>query len=122
MKNDVVVSYEAQLKVNRELRTKYDSPLIKWYDTNMTKTEKYKFGLMTYDEFVAWQQELHEKMLNGELDTDDSSTDTSDTGSTNHTFWEDDDGDRENISADDYAAFLAANNIDVSNKNAIDFN
>ena len=121
MKSDVIVSNEAQLKANRDLRTKYDSPLIKWYDTNMTKTEKYKFGLMTYDEFVAWQQELHEKMLNGELDTDDSSTDTSDTGSTNHTFWEDDDGDRENISADDYAAFLAANNIDVSNKNAIDF-
>lgn len=118
MGKDIDPSYEAQLRSNRDLRTKYESPLIKWYDTNLTKYEKYQWGYMTYDEYVLWQQELLERQQAGELDLDDSSD--SDTTSGNHTFWEDDEGDRENISASDYEAFLAANNIDVSNKNAID--
>lgn len=119
MKKDIDPSYEAQLRSNRDLRAKYESPLIKWYDTNLTKYEKYKWGYMTYDEYVLWQKELLEKQQAGELESElDDSSDSNTSGS--HTFWEDDDGDRENISASDYEAFLAANNIDVSNKNAID--
>ena len=142
------VAYGTEMSVeqrNRELRTKYKSPLIKWYQATMTKEEKYKLGMMTVDEYYEWQAELaaeeeakkaeeahsdEKKPDHGKLtayleklvaagpvkDSEDSEEEHK-----NHTFWEDDDGDRSNMSNDSYAAFLAQNGVDVSNSNTVDF-
>lgn len=85
---------------------KYRSPLIKWFHTTMTKEEKYKLGLLSYDEYAEWQKELEaeEKPDN-----------------TPNTFWKDDTETRDNISQESYEDFLANNSIDVSNKTAVDF-
>lgn len=125
MKKEVNVTYDAQFKVNRELRSRYVSPLIKWYDTNMSKSERYRYGLMGYDEFVAWQQEAAAKQAaEEEAEATTTASSTSDSGagtSYGHTFWEDDEGDRQNISDKEYMEFLAKNNIDIGSKSALGY-
>lgn len=89
-----------------EYTKKYKSPLIKWYTTNISNEDKLRLGLMTYPEYVAWQQELMKEAAGA-------------AGS--NTFWKDDTEVRENMSTDDYESFLSQNSIDVSNRTAVDF-
>ena len=139
MKNVVSVTNEILLQRNRELRTRYTSPLIKWYQATMTKEEKFKLGMMTYEEFNEWQEELaQEEALKAEeeaakaestnediKDADNNETSSEESAaistpeSTNHTFWEDDTEDRDNLSNASYEEFLKSNGLDVSNKNTV---
>jgi len=96
---------DEELKIFEKLyNNKYRSPLIKWYQTTMTKEEKFKLGLLTYEEYLEWQEELA-RNANGDSDT----------------FWRNDDANRENLSKEEYDDFLANNSIDIANKSAVDF-
>lgn len=109
----------------------------------MTKEDKFKLGLMGYEEYMEWQEELAEEAarqaeleamgaaaeeLLGEIgnlgegvsESTESEKPATEKKSGNHTFWEDDDGDRENVSKEEFDNFLAQNSIDVSNSTAID--
>lgn len=113
MGKGVEITNDMLIKRNKDLRCRYISPLIKWYQATMSKEEKYKLGLMTYDEYLEWQEEL------ANAPEELESADTEGSESVNHTFWEDDDGDRENLSSDSYSDFLAENGLDISNKNTV---
>lgn len=99
-------------------------PIIKWYNVKMTYEEKFKFGHLTYPEYLAWMEELaaKEKAENGESDTAAQTEGTTEaqTESTGHTFWANDAGERTNVSSDEYAEFLSKNNVDVTNHNTVD--
>lgn len=94
--------------------------LIKWYEVKMTYEEKYRFGLLTYGEYIEWMQELQDAetvndtqevaCASGELTEDDKGT-----------FWHKDGGERKNVSSGDYTEFLSENHVDVSNRNTVDF-
>lgn len=86
---------------------RYKSPLIKWYTTNISNEDKFRLGLMTYPEYLAWQEELAREVAEADSGSD--------------TFWRGDTGNRENMSEDEYEDFLSQNSIDVSNRTAIDF-
>jgi len=101
--------------INNAYNQKYKSPLIKWYNTSMTYEEKYKLGLLTYPEYLEWQKELAEEAAKKEA------AETEATSMHSDTFWQNDTTDRSNISSDEYNDFLNNNNIDVSNKTAVDF-
>lgn len=86
---------------------RYKSPLVKWYMTNISNEDKFRLGLMTYPEYLAWQEELAREAAGA--------------GGGSDTFWRDDTESRENMSADDYESFLSQNSIDISNRTAVDF-
>ncbi len=88
---------------NKARRSKYESPLIKWFQTSGNPEDTLEIDSDKNDKFEALGLKKIEK--------DDGK---------NHTFWENDGGDRENLSNDAYDDFLAQNNIDVSNMNAVD--
>lgn len=79
------------------------SPVIKWYETNLTYEEKYRFGKLTPQEYMEWMQELCKK-------TEEES----------HTFWQNDTEERSNISNSKYEEFLANNHVDISNDTTVD--
>lgn len=105
MKRGIEIPNEILIKRNRALRNQYHSPLLKWYSTNMSYEDKYKFGYLTQDEFVLWQEELAREAEEEKV---------------NHTFWENDTEDRKNMSEDSYENFLNENGVDVRNKNRVD--
>ena len=74
--------------------------LIKRYQIDYSYEQKFKLGIMTPAEYA------HKAAQSS--------------GKKDHTFWEDDEGVRENVSDRDYETFLAMNNLDVSNENAVD--
>ena len=88
---------------NKARRSKYESPLIKWFQTSGNPEDTLEIDSDKNDKFEALGLKKIEK--------DDGK---------NHTFWENDGEDRENLSNDAYDDFLAQNNIDVSNMNAVD--
>lgn len=81
---------------------KMNGSLIKWYQIKMTYEEKYRFGLLTYPEYLEWVESLKT------------------TPTTSDTFWKNDQGERTNVSNEDYQSFLAENSIDVSNTTTLD--
>lgn len=86
------------------------NPIIKLYQQKLSYEEKYKLGILTYPEYVQWQQELMEEQEKEKEKSEEGST-----------FWSADGGNRDNISDDDYNDFLAQNNIDVTNSTYVDF-
>ncbi|MBP5151975.1 MAG: hypothetical protein ILP13_03545 [Lachnospiraceae bacterium] len=84
--------------------------LVKWYQQKMSYEEKYRMGLLTYPEYLEWQQEL--------MNAEEAKTTPVEEGST---FWSGDTELRSNISNSDYEDFLAQNNVDVSNSTTVDF-
>ena len=84
--------------------------IIKRYQIDYSYEQKYKLGIITAAEFMVWQSELAQKASEDEK-----------TPHKNHTFWEDDEGVRENVSNAEYDNFLAQNQIDVSNTTSFDF-
>ena len=129
MRKEAEVTTEVLLRRNRDLRTQYSTPLIKWFEATMSRADRYKMGLMSMDEFNEWQEDLaagKEDEIDafiigdgaGESAPKDMASEAEE--KTNHTFWEDDDGDRENLDQDSYEAFLAQNGLNVSNMNALD--
>ncbi len=86
------------------------NPIIKLYQQKLSYEEKYKLGILTYPEYVQWQQELMEQEKEKESKAEEGST-----------FWSADGGNRDNISTEDYNDFLEQNHIDVTNRTYVDF-
>jgi len=91
---------------------KFTGNILKWYNVKMSYEEKYRFGLLTYEEFCAWQYELMEMAQTGQTDVSAAESDEH--------FWDGDTNTRVNLSADDYSTFLETNDIDVSNNTTLD--
>lgn len=96
--------------------------------------QKYELGIMTEYEYMLWQEELAKKAeddrqmaenvaiseeeaaaLSAIIDNDEK------VDMSKKTFWEGEEGDRENLSDDVYEKFLEQNMIDVSNKTTASF-
>ena len=97
--------------------------VVKWYNVKMSYEDKYRFGHITYEEYCAWMYEL----MNAPQETQESSAETQSGGSVyaassaGETFWNGDQQERTNLSANDYNDFLSSNAVDVSNRNTVDF-
>lgn len=101
---------EKLFRFDQEYSKKYTSPLIKWYQQDLSYEEKYKLGLLTPQEYELWQAELAKESAHEKRGANGSDT-----------FWSGDQEDRENVSQDEYADILSAAGVDVSNKTSIDF-
>lgn len=107
------ITYDASHAKAGELpKFRPSGPIIKWYNVKMTYEEKFRFGLLTYPEYCAWMQEIAEAQ-NEEAEKKPSS-------GGGKTFWANDDGERMNVSADEFSDFLSQNNIDVTNNATVD--
>ncbi len=84
--------------------------IIKRYQIDYSFEQKFKLGIITGPEYMAWQAQLYEESLQKEEKSEKK----------NHTFWEDDEGIRENVSEADYDSFLAVNDLNVSNNAMVD--
>ncbi len=96
--------YENAETDGKPIQNKVYGTIIKWYQVKMSYEEKYRFGVITYPEFLEWQQELMKE--GSEQDTP-------------NTFWAHDDALRQNVSSADYSSFLNQNNIDISNNTTL---
>ena len=96
-------------------------PIIKWYETKLTYKDKYRFGLLSYQEYCDWAAKNFDENASGYPDDEDTST-KEDTQKPNDgkTFWANDEEERTNLSHDDYEDFLSNNSIDTSNKSSVD--
>lgn len=92
---------------------KFTGNILKWYNVKMSYEEKYRFGVLTYEEYCAWQYELM-CMASGT-----TTQNQADALSEDEHFWDSDANARLNLSQDDYSSFLANNNIDVSNNTTL---
>ncbi len=88
------------------------STIIKRYQIDYSFEQKYKLGIMTPSEYMAWQAQLFEEAQKKQSEAA--------AGRKDHTFWEDDEGVRENVSDADYNSFLSTNGLDVSNNAMVD--
>ncbi|MBP5599787.1 MAG: hypothetical protein J6X48_05875 [Lachnospiraceae bacterium] len=86
-------------------------PIIKKWQVKMSFADKYRFGVLTYPEYLEWMQELAEEAAQEEKPKKKAES---------NTFWANDDGERENLSNADYEKFLAENAINVSNNTTLD--
>ena len=86
-------------------------PVIKKWQVKMSYADKYRFGVLTYPEYLEWMQELAEEAAQEEKPKKKAES---------NTFWANDDGERENLSNADYEKFLAENAINVSNNTTLD--
>ena len=97
------------------------NPVIKWYQTNMTYEEKYRFGHITYEEYCAWMYELmNQAQAEAQAEAAQESN-TQNASGEGGTFWHNDQAERTNISSTDYNDFLSQNDVDISNRSTIDF-
>ena len=105
---------KSDLKVVKE-----PTHIVKWYETEMSIEDKARFNLLTYPEYVQWVNEQLEKQR-AEMGAEGAcgATGSADGRST---FWENDTEERTNVDSSEYEAFLDKNNIDVSNRTAVDF-
>lgn len=79
--------------------------------------QKYKLGILTAEEYAMWMHQLaDEKRKEAEAQRKKAKAGSGHS----HTFWEDDEGDRMNVSNDAFDKFLAENNLDVSNTTSVD--
>lgn len=114
------------LEVTRAWNISPSTKIIKWYQTKLTYEEKYRFGHLTYPEYIEWQNELYLQYCEeNNLNPDGTPASESELGdkaynATSSTFWKDDTSARNNVSSDEYNDFLSENNIDVSNNNTVD--
>ena len=102
---------------------KIEGPIIKAHQTAISYAEKYRLGILTYPEYLMWQAQIMLGLAdtnaqgNTEAATDSTASASSDSAGR---FWENDSGIRQNVSEDDYEAFLRNNSIDVSNNTTLD--
>lgn len=109
-------------------------PVIKRYMINYSYEEKFKLGILTPQEYAAWQYELQEKnshaledssqgapALTGPTVEEALSMTVEEEDFSGATFWANGTGDRNNVSNDDYSKFLSENNLDVTNRTSVDF-
>lgn len=87
-------------------------PIIKKWQVKMSYADKYRFGVLTYPEYLEWMQELADEAAVEEEKPKKKAE--------SNTFWANDDGERENLSNAAYEKFLAENAINVSNNTTLD--
>ena len=92
-------------------------PVIKKWQVKMSYEEKYRFGVLTYPEYLEWMQELSAENAAAEEKEQEQETKSK---PKSNTFWANDEGKRENLSNSDYEKFLAENAINVSNNTTLD--
>lgn len=97
-------------KFEKEYSKKYKSPLIKWYQTELSPEEKFRFGVMTYPEYEEWMNQLAREAEEAEAATQNDGA----------TFWANDSEQRNAISTDAYDDFLAQNGLNIDNKTTLD--
>lgn len=85
------------------------SVIIKRYQIDYSLDQKYMLGIMSPQEYAMWIQEKEEEQKKKNKPE-----------RKNHTFWEDDAGERKNVSDNDFAKFLSENSLDVSNNTTVD--
>lgn len=88
------------------------SVIIKRFQIDYSLEQKYRLGIMTPPEYAQWVQEKEEELRAQNKPPKKERK--------NHTFWEDDGGERKNVSENDFAKFLSENSLDVSNTTAVD--
>ncbi len=117
----------------KKYSSQYHSPVIKWYNTNLSDEDKYRLGLMTYPEFVEWQnrlmREANEATLTNETVTNEADTAGADLSGVEHSSGTSAsangyvsslaDSSADQVSRADYQDFLASNHIDVTNSNTV---
>lgn len=98
--------------------------VIKFFQAPMGLAEKAKLGLLTYPEYLEYEEmlKLKEQEENGEeIVFEDSEEASPKAPRKNQTFWQNDESERKNMSSDDYSDFLSQNNVDVTNSTAVNF-
>lgn len=93
------------------------TPVVKTYQVDMSYADKYRLGILTYQEYYAWMQELEAQAAAEEEKASGEGTESKVSGKT---FWANDTGERTNLSADGFKDFLAENSVDISNSNTVD--
>lgn len=115
-----------------EKAVRFDGPILR-YDENIIKRHRIKYtvpqlvrlGFLPYSAYLEYEQQkaLEEEANNEDLkeeqtaepaDEEISASEDDHKGESeniNHTFWEDDDGDREQLSDEEYAKFLEENSV-----------
>lgn len=103
---------------------KFDENVIKRYKIKYTVPEMVRFGMLPYTALLEYEQYKAAKEADQteEIKTEEIRSETKDSESkdkpekekkVNHTFWEDDDGDRELMSQADFEKFLRENSISL---------
>lgn len=82
--------------------------VIKRFQIDYSYEQKYKMGILSMEEYVAWQIQLSQKAQEAVLPRQD------------HTFWEKEKTERLNIPEDEYEEFLEHNQVDVRNRTTVD--
>lgn len=98
----------------------HDQSLIKYWNINYSIPQKIRLGLLpisALDEYYAQkEEEANPKSSSSETTVEPVVSESKEEAPVrkNHTFWEDDEGDREQLSQEDYDKFLAENNIQLT--------
>lgn len=96
---------------------RYDENVIKRHRIVYTVPQLVRLGLLPYSAYLQYEQQkaMEEAEKEAELEeTPQLSEDEPKEEKKNHTFWEDDDGEREQLSDEDYAKFLSENAVQLN--------
>lgn len=102
-----------------EITLRYDENVIKRDRINYSIPQKVRFGMLPYQALLDYQAEQEEKNRLSAKDTRvekeaSAEISTDDKPKRNKTFWEDDEGDRQNVSMEEYEKILGDNGVDLS--------
>lgn len=105
-----------------EITLRYDENVIKRDRINYSIPQKVRFGMLPYQALLDYQAEQEEKnrlSAKSTRKTEESKVETSDTPEEtkpkkNKTFWEEDEGDRHNVSQEEYEKILQNSGVDLS--------
>ncbi len=84
--------------------------VIKRFQIDYSYEQKYKMGILSMEEYVAWQIQLSQKAQEAQPKQEHI----------DHTFWERDEKERRNIPENEYEEFLLNNQVDVRNRTTLD--
>ena len=86
--------------------------VIKRFQIDYSYEQKYKMGILTMEEYVAWQIQLSQRAQEAQSEQEHI----------DHTFWEHEEHERPNIPENEYEQFLLNNQVDVRNRAMVDVN
>lgn len=99
-----------------EITLRYDENVIKRDRINYTIPQKVRFGMLPYQALLDYQEEQEKKSRLSAKSTrkEDSEPKEEAAPKKNKTFWEEDEGDRQNVSQEEYEKILQNNGVDLS--------
>lgn len=110
-----------------EITLRYDENVIKRDRINYSIPQKVRFGMLPYQALLDYEEEKRTKERFAAKDTRKDTEipiEITETGENtepaeskpkkNKTFWEEDEGDRQNVSQEEYEKILAGNGVDIS--------